>query len=767
MRSSTFHIHITGQVQGVGFRPYVFRLAQQAGLKGWVNNAPDGVHIEFNAEAEQAQQFYNIIIEQAPALARILTHTMQEVAPQIFNDFQIVESQAETEANLLLTPDFALCNDCRRELHDVINRRYGYPFITCTNCGPRFSIVQQLPYDRERTTMQSFIMCSACATEYHDVRDRRYFSQTNSCPSCGIQLQLFDNEGNILENPLQTAITLLQNGKIGAVKGIGGYLLLCDATNAAAIQLLRKRKHRPTKPLALLYPNITMLQEDVILSDAEKDLLQSPAAPIVLLSLKDKIASQIQTEWIAPGLSQIGVMLPYAPLFELIINVIGKPLVATSGNISGSPVIYEDAKALQELAPIADFILVNNRDIVIPQDDSVLRYTTHYQQLIVLRRSRGLAPSLINETIAKHFNHTMPPVLAMGANLKSTFSLLYNKNVYVSQFLGDLDGFESQESYEHTLQHFLQLFDSQPKKIIADQHPAYFSTQLGERLAQEWQIPIVKIQHHKAHALAVLGENYLLDCKEPVLNIIWDGTGYGEDGQVWGGEFFYYHNNTLSRVAHLAYFPFILGDKMPREPRISALCLTYDIPDAIHYTKAKFSETEWKLYNKLLQQPERLNTSSIGRLFDGVASLLGLADQVSYEGEAAMYLEVLAKTGFQQHSLHLEDNYVISDEPDFIISTKILLEYIITDLKQGVPKHYIAAKFHVSLVNIIKKIALLTQCNKLTFSGGVFQNALLVDLIIHYLQDEFSLYFHQKLSPNDENISFGQLIVTLNFDFSR
>lgn len=754
----TYHIHIKGQVQGVGFRPYVFRLAQQFELKGWVNNASDGVHVMFNTDYDKAKLFYETLIQQKPVLARILAHQMQETAPQFFDNFQIISSDEQTIPDLLLTPDFTLCNDCRTELHEPTNRRFEYPFITCTNCGPRFSIVQKLPYDRDRTTMQYFIMCPTCKTEYHNVYNRRYFSQTNSCPTCGVQLQLFDNEQRILENPLDKTIELLQNGKIGAIKGIGGYLLICDATNAKAIQRLRERKHRPTKPLALLYPNIKSLEKDVKLRDSEQALLQSPAAPIVLLQLKNEISSGILVDLIAPGLREIGVMLPYTPLFELIINKIGKPLVATSGNMSGSPVIFEDEKALHALLNIADFSLVNNRKIEVPQDDSVLRLSNYYQQPIMMRRSRGYAPTLLNQAITDCFSDKTRSALAMGANLKSTFSLLHRGNVYASQFLGDLDSFESQQSYEHTLQHFLQLFDNQPKKIIVDKHPAYFSTQLGERLAQEWNIPIVKVQHHQAHALAVLGENYLLDCKEPILNIIWDGTGYGDDGQVWGGEFFYYNNHEFARAYHFDYFPFILGDKMPREPRISALCLTHGLAEANEIMKPKFSTTEWNLYQKLLQKPAVLKTSSVGRLFDGVASLLGLADKVSYEGEAAMYLEASAKSWFYKNGLHLIEHYIPDEIDGGIIPTNLLIKNLLFDLQKGETVDYIAAKFHVSLIHIIKKVAYACDCRKLAFSGGVFQNELLVDLLIHYLQGEFELYFHQQLSPNDECISFGQIL---------
>lgn len=755
---ATFHIHIRGQIQGVGFRPYVFRLAEQFGLKGWVNNASDGVHVEFNAGWEDAKKFYDTLIQSAPTLSKIISHEIKEVSPQSFHHFEILPSEDHLKADLLLTPDFALCEDCRQELKNAANRRFYYPFITCINCGPRFSIIKKLPYDRERTTMEGFEMCPACQTEYNDIKDRRYFSQTNSCATCGVQLQLLDKEGHILLNPLQNAIQLLKDGRIGAIKGIGGYLLLCDATNAETIQSLRERKCRPTKPLALLYPDLAVLGGDVNLHQLEKNLLQSPAAPIMLLHLKNQISSNIQLDLIAPGLRQIGAMLPYNPLFELIATEFRKPLVATSGNLSGAPIIYEDEKALHDLSDIADFVVINDRNIILPQDDSVIRLSTYFQQSIIIRRSRGLSPTILNKTITDFFAGSSKCILAMGADLKSTFTLLKLNNVYVSQHLGDLDDFESQQSYQYTLQHFMQLFDSQIEKIIIDQHPAYFSTQLGVQWAQQWGVPIIKVQHHQAHALAVLGENYLLDCKEPVLNIIWDGTGYGDDGQIWGGEFFYYHNYKFLRASYFDYFPCLLGDKMPKEPRISGLCLTNRIADRADITESKFTATEWNLYKKILEQPDLLQTSSVGRLFDGVASLLGLADKVSYEGEAAMQLESIAKAYFQRHGLHWEENYDTLYVQNGNVNTQLLVSDILSDLEKGKAKDFIAAKFHVILVMIIKEVAIQAGCTKLAFSGGVFQNELLIDLLIYHLQGAFELYFHQQLSPNDENISFGQLL---------
>lgn len=760
MTMHTFHIHIRGQVQGVGFRPYVFRLAEQFLLRGWVNNALDGVHIEFTTNQTIALDFYEKLLENAPVLSKITHSSMGIIENKFFDNFKIIHSDEGQKANLLLTPDFALCDDCRRELKDHQNHRFEYPFIGCTNCGVRYSIIKKLPYDRDKTTMDTFKMCPTCNSEYNDVHDRRYYSQTNSCATDGVTLS----------HSVSEVVSAINNGKIIAIKGIGGYLLMCDATNAEAIQTLRQRKHRPTKPFALMYPNVEMLEKDVMLRESEKEMLQSPPAPIVLLNLKEELTSYIHVDLIAPKLSQLGLMLPYTPLFELITEGVGKPLIATSGNISGSPVIFQDDKAAEYLNEIVDLVVSNNREIVVPQDDSVLKFTEYYGKQIVIRRSRGFAPTYLSPPRPQRGSLFVGSSfgggggLALGAMLKSTFSWHHQGNIYLSQYLGDLESFDTQESFEHTLNHFLSIFDDKPQHIITDKHPDYFSTQLGERLSNEWQIPLSKVQHHKAHFAAVMAENNLFETTEPVLGVIWDGTGLGDDGNIWGGEFFKYENGNYLRCYYFDYFPMILGDKMQREPRLSALSLAYDVMGAEGFLSKKFSDTEGVLYKKMLTQAGVLQTSSVGRLFDGVASLLGLANKVSYQGEAAMLLEESAKQYFskrmtleRESGLDFTESYISEGTSYYRIPTKTLIQNIVFDLKKGKDTGLIAAKFHVSLVKIIKKVALNVGCKKLAFSGGVFQNSLLVDLIIYHLDAEFELFFHQQLSPNDENISFGQL----------
>jgi hydrogenase maturation protein HypF len=750
----TWHIHIEGQVQGVGFRPFVYRLALEFQLNGWVNNTTDGVHIEINAGREQAQAFCQAVLEQAPDLSRITAHRLEEIPHETFTSFKIIHSQAGEKINLLLTPDFALCAQCRADLYEPGNRRGGYPFTTCTYCGPRYSIIRQLPYDRPTTTMAPFPMCPDCQAEYDDPLDRRYFAQTNSCPNCSIPLRLYDAQQSLLSDTFEDIIPLVlqawKNGQIVAIKGIGGYLLCCDASHNLAVDLLRKRKRRPSKPFALMYPNEKLLAKETKLHTVALHDLRSPASPIVLLSPTEEARL---AEGIAPGLSQLGIMLPYAPIFEWLLKEYQKPIVATSGNPTESPIVYEDAKALQELTKLADLILSNERKIVIPQDDSLIRYTPFYKKRIILRRSRGLAPTYINAPLERPDYG----VLATGAMLKSTFTFLHQKNIYISQYLGDLANFDTEASYKHTIQHFFRLFDTRPAYILADKHPEYPSTRLAEALAEELTVPLEFVQHHIAHFAALLGEQLLIHSEEPVLGVIWDGTGWGEDRQIWGGEFFIYHQYHFQRAAHFEYFNFMLGDKMPKEPRISALSAAWKVDGVKPYLREKFSKVEWNIYANLLNKGSQLQTSSMGRIFDAVSSLLGLMDKQTYEGEAAMQLEELALRFFQENGWTDFTSYFQEDVLPSI-STHHLMKKIGDDLEQGETKEFIAAKFHYSLTDLIKKMARHLNIQKIAFSGGVFQNALLNDLILHYLKEEFELFFHQQLSPNDENVSFGQMI---------
>lgn len=754
----TWYIHIEGQVQGVGFRPFVYLLAKKIKLNGWINNTNDGVHVEFNAIEKVAKDFYLQLIKNAPALAKITHHQLALSSQKSFDDFQIIHSDFSGKANLLITPDFGLCKYCQIDISTDENRRYNYPFTTCTNCGPRYSTIKALPYDRERTTMDTFSMCENCQTEYDNPTDRRYFSQTNSCKDCGIQMILFDGNQQVIADNSSTIIDLIcsywKSGKIVGIKGVGGYLLTCDASNDNAIQLLRKRKFRPNKPFALMYPNFDAVKKDLTVSHSEEKELRSPVAAIILLEIKERSTFNTSPH-VAPHLNKIGVMLPYNPLFDLLLKQFQKPIVATSGNISNAPIIFKDKKAVHELTQIADFLVTDNRPIVVPQDDSVIKFSTFKKQKIIIRRSRGIAPTYINAQL-KLSNKS---ILATGAMLKSTFSFLHHNNIYTSQYLGDLTDFDTEENYKHTVQHFLNLFKAKPEVILTDKHPDYFATLFGKNLSKKLNISVEKIQHHIAHFGAVLGENNLIHSQEPILGIIWDGTGLGNDNQIWGGEFFTYENYNFLRANHFEYFDFILGDKMPKEPRISALSVCWNIMGMETFLKEKFTKTEWQVYTKILAKENQLKTSSVGRIFDSVAALLGIMDKQTYEGEAAIQLEQLATDYFREHGLDFSSSYFLEKENYSQIPTKLLMTNIIIDLQKGKAKKFIAAKFHFSLMKLVKIIATNLNIQKIAFSGGVFQNGLLVDLIQHHLAEDFELYFHQELSPNDENISFGQLII--------
>ncbi|MDP4262808.1 MAG: carbamoyltransferase HypF [Bacteroidota bacterium] len=747
----TFHIHIGGLVQGVGFRPHVYRIAEQMCIPGWVSNTKDGVHIEINATETAAHEFYAAVIDSPPVNAVIVSQSIEEVSPQTFTSFTIKADHSDTKPDILLTPDFAICDDCRREIMDKNNKRYHYPFTTCLHCGPRYSIITGLPYERYHTTMSDLVQCHDCATEYNEVYNRRHYSQTNSCPDCAIAMHLYDAAGHLLNN--ETAVILkklddvLASGAILAVKGTGGYLLLCDATNELSIQLLRRRKHRPAKPFALLYAGIEMAKADVHISFIEKTALKDKSGPIVLCRLKPLAKNKICTEAIAPGLDKIGWMLPCSPLLQLIATTFGKPLVATSANISGSPIIYKDEEALELLSGIADYIVSYDREIVLPQDDSVLQITPAGKK-IILRRSRGLAPNYFPNP----FKEIKDSILAMGGELKSAFALQDHQHLYVSQYLGNQENLASQTAFAHTSDHLLNILQTKPSLILADSHPGYFISQHGNDMALIGNIPFVTIQHHRAHFGAVLAENNLLNTAEPVLGVIWDGAGYGDDKQIWGGEFFVYDNNDMQRLVQLDYFPQLLGDKMNREPRLSALSLLKFFPAKQAILEPHFSSQEWQYYQQLINQPAELLTSSIGRLLDGIASLLGICHINTYEGEAAMRLEAIA--GNYTHEIN---KYYPVPLKNNRLDFSLLLQDLLNDIDKEETPGLIAKRVFYSLAMTVEQVSNYFNIGRIAFSGGVFQNALLTDMMIELLANKKQLYWHRQLSPNDECIGFGQL----------
>ncbi len=742
---ATFELHITGIVQGVGFRPFVFNLANKLGLEGTVANRTDGVFIRFNTCDTCADTFKDAILAGKPAKASITSVSLKRISDQTFDGFRIVHSgETAGSGSLLITPDYAICPECLEEFEQSGNRRNGYAFITCTDCGPRLSITRQLPFDRENTTMVPFDMCPDCLREYNDPNDRRFYSQTNSCPTCGISLSVFTGDGKQqtgVDDPLAFCTRKLREGKIVAVKGIGGYLLMADATNPDTIRLLRHKKQRPHKPFALMMSSEKMLEKYVAVTPLRIERWQDDSAPIVLFDALPE--NDLPIDLLAPGLGELGIMRPYTALHYQLCRDAGIPLIATSGNLSGSPIIYKDEDALKHLGSIADYLLVHNREIVVPQDDSVVRFT-ETERAIIIRRSRGLAPN--TSCKAGYPTNTF----AAGAMLKSAFALSNDQNIFVSQYLGATNSLETQDAYRSVFGHLKALLRVQPETVLADLHPGYFTTEFAESLAASENIPLEKIQHHKAHLCAVIGEHNSFD--RNVLGFVWDGTGLGEDSHIWGGEIFEYANGTINRLLHLPAFRHILGDKMVREPRLSALSIFDGIDGADDLLKQKFSDTEYDFYRNQLEKSTLLSTSA-GRLFDAVASILGLIDVTTYHGQAAMLIEALA---LSDPNWPDRPAYPVSVTPSGIDISE-MKQAIVNSLLAGTDKRSIASRFHQSLIAIIEKVANLYPDHMLAYSGGVFQNRMLIDLIVYKLFSREHL-FHKLLSPNDECIAFGQMM---------
>ncbi len=750
--SQTYYIHIKGLVQGVGFRPFVCKLATSMNIGGWVSNTNEGVVIEFTASLLDTAVFYYELTNNPPPNALIVFKDIFKSERKQFKSFTIRPSVSTARPDLLLTPDIAMCIACKEELTTLSNKRNGYAFTTCLNCGPRYSIVDELPYDRENTTMDYLAVCDDCNSEYHDINNRRHYSQTNSCKSCAVNMHLYHSPSAQYHCSQEAipdlATEALLNGQTIAVKGVGGYLLLCDATNLTAIENLRTNKHRPTKPFAVLYDRVESVLADVQLRQCEKEAIESKAAPIVLCTKKSITGNNICTDAIAPGLNKLGVMIAYTPLLYLLASNAGRPLIATSANISGSPIIYKDDEALAVLFDVAALVLTFDRDILIPQDDSVLQFTNN-EQKIILRRSRGLAPN--------YFPNPLQPagqtILATGGELKSAFALQDHKNLYISQFLGDQGTIESQESYLNTLNHLLSLLQLVPTRVLVDAHPGYSVSDFGREISRKNNFDaVIEIQHHKAHFAAVLAENQLLNTAEPVLGVIWDGTGYGEDHQIWGSELFIYHPKKMERIAHLNYFPQLAGDKMSKEPRLSALSLLKNFPEEQAMLTDHFSAVEWKYFQKLLQQEHPLLTSSMGRFLDGLACILGIKATHSYEGEAAMLLEAQAGAAIRRY----EEFYPLPMEKG-ILNWHDFIKAVLKDRIHQLPVPEIAWKIFNSLANGVVQVCHELNIARMACSGGVFQNAVLTDLITGKISGKINVYFHRQLSSNDECIGFGQL----------
>lgn len=755
----TTEIHISGRVQGVGFRPFIFNLAEEFGLKGYVSNDELGVIIV--CQGENSEQFFNEIHHRKPKSSEIIFSEIKETeTTEIFDRFFIKPTEKNIVVDIPLTPDFATCESCETELFDEKNPRYFYPFTTCTQCGPRYSVTKKFPFERENTAIEVFKMCPNCLAEYQNSDDVRFHSQTNSCPNCGIQIWLKDNQGNEFKGSnkeiFEKLAKELSKGKIVALKNTAGYLLICDATNSEAVSELRKRKRRPTKPFAVLFSGISTMQEYLEVSELQIQHFKSSESPIIVTKIKE--VKDLAIEEISPNMNSVGAMFPYSGTLKLISKTFGKPLIATSGNFHGSPICSTTEEAEQILGKIADYFLHNTLEIQHPQDDSVIKFSPKHQQKIVFRRSRGFAPNYFFAEELSELNKEKNKILCLGGDLKNTFAVIPNNHVYISEFIGDLANFETYERFENTVKSYQKIFNFEPNLILSDLHPKYENQKIIKNLWKSAEsVGNKKIQHHKAHFASILGEKKLWK-KDKVLGIIWDGIGFGTSTEIWGGEFFLFENQKIERVAQLENFVWILGDKMSKTPKISALSISENNEDL----KFVFDENEWKIYTNLIEKSE-VKTSSMGRFFDAVAFVLGYEKPLFFEGEPAMWLEKISQEKFPTDftDFHRLKDYLKNDEFENI-PTKKLFSKILEEKKSGKSAGEIGLNFHYTLIKAIEKIAQRFAVKELAFSGGVWQNALLVDLAIEFLGDKFELHFHEKLSPNDENISFGQLNYYLN-----
>ena len=744
----TYKILVSGQVQGVGFRPYVFGLATSFNLVGTVSNNIEGVIILVAGEAQNVHGFYTELINNPPPVSKIKSSSIESIESIEFQNFEIIPSEKNGQVNLPLTPDFALCEDCKKELVDKGNRRNDYAFTTCVNCGPRWSITRIFPFERAHTSVDDFPMCKACNDEYTDPVNRRFHSQTNTCAECGISFQFVNSKNELIEHEhlFKTIAELLSKGIIIAIKNTSGYLLCCNAEDENSVKKLRTLKNRPNKPFAVLYPSLDSLEHDVQLNEKEILSLKSTERPITIVSLKN-YKGKIALDAVAPGLNQLGVMLPYTGILQLLANQLDFPIVATSGNIHGSPIISDAEDAFQKLNHVADYFLHHNLQITHPQDDSVLKISQKYQVPTLFRRSRGYAPNYLEAEL-----QTEQKILALGADLKNSIAFCPNEHLYVGQYIGNLENFDVFNRFTNEIDGFVDIFQQKPEVILIDKHPNYQSTQYGIELSKKLNLNPVRIQHHKAHFAAVLGEYNLFD-QEDVLGVVWDGTGYGDDGNIWGGEFFKYSNQTIERLTHFDYFNWISGDKMSKEPRLSLFSILDEMSEEV---QDKFSSTELQVL-KTIKLRNKLKTSSVGRMFDAVSSLVGICDFNTYEGEAAILLEnFILDYKLEECKSYLEEY------KDGTVSTRAILEGVQKDMSEGIEKQEIIANFLFTLASLIIDVARVQNMSKICLSGGVFQNTTLVDMLVALNKDKCELYFNKNLAPNDENIAFGQIMYFLN-----
>lgn len=761
MSKERVFIKVSGIVQGVGFRPFVYNLALSLNLKGWVNNNSEGVYIDLEGDKEALVSFLDKLENNPPPLSRIENIHIEAKPLSHFKEFLIHESERQSDKITLISPDIAICKDCEEDISDPHNRRYGYPFTNCTNCGPRFSIIKSIPYDRDKTTMKKFPMCKQCHDEYTNPLNRRFHAQPNACDDCGPSIFITDSLGGRLEitskkpetynlEVIRWTAAKLKEGKIFAIKGLTGFHLCCDAVNEQAVNLLRQRKKRPFKPFAVMAKDLDTVKKICHTGAQEENLLSGIRKPIVLL--KQNCNYNLPYS-IAPNQKTLGVMLPYTPLHKLLFNEGVDILVMTSANYFGLPLEYDNEMALEHLSSIVDYFLMHDRDIYTPVDDSVTKVVLNKEAII--RRARGYAPDPVKYP-------KVHEILACGPNMKNTFAISKEGFVFLSQHIGDLENLETIQHYERNIDHFKNIFSFTPKYVAHDLHPGYSSTEY----AHTYAVQRIPIQHHHAHIASCMVENNL---KHKVIGISFDGTGYGTDGKIWGSEFLICDLLDFKRVAHLDYIKIPGGEKAIKEPWRMATAYLHKMSTLQEfYDQFDYKEILSKLYGDKalallpvissgLNSPE---TSSMGRLFDAASSLIGINDTVTYEGQASIELEAAIEAG-------ISDSYsfkIVKKDEEFIIEPYKILYGIIQDRLSGIRPGVISSKFHNSIINLaIEMCCLLRECYSLSevaLAGGVFQNSYLLENLDKGLQKlGFKVYNHNAIPSNDGGIALGQIAI--------
>jgi hydrogenase maturation protein HypF len=743
-------INVNGIVQGVGFRPFVFQLAAAHALCGRVSNTSNGVTIHLEGPSPAIEAFSRELTENPPPLAHITHISTTETPFKAYSEFSIKKSRALGQRFTLISPDVSTCDDCLKEMLDPEDRRYLYPFINCTNCGPRYTIIDDIPYDRPKTSMRLFQMCGQCQAEYDDPMDRRFHAQPNACPVCGPHVELLDNTGEkrVSTDPITECITLLKSGHILAVKGLGGFHLVVDAENEAAVKRLRQRKHREEKPLAVMSRDLDAVRHYAIPAPDEEQLLLSPQRPIVLLPKREP---HLLADSVSPNSRYYGVMLPYTPLHHLLLKDNFRALVMTSGNMSEEPIAIDNQEALERLQTLADYFLLHNRDIYLRSDDSVVK--TIRSRVRFFRRSRGYVPRPV------FLKKPVRPILACGAELKNTICLTRKDQAFLSQHVGDLENLATFNFLKKTIEHLKRILDIEPGYVACDMHPDYLSTRYAR---EQDRIPVLEVQHHHAHIAACMAEHQVED---PLIGLAFDGTGFGTDGCIWGGEILLASLDQFERGGHLAYVPMPGGSaaiKAPWRMAISYLYRAYgrdlgrlDLP-LLKAGQAHKIETIIEMIEKGINSPY---TSSLGRLFDGVAALAGLRESVAFEGQAAMELEMAA-----DHSETGAYAYAIPQGAPLAIPVETIIQGIVQDVQKQVHLSEISMKFHNTLIRLFTDVCISfrqqTGFAKVALSGGVFQNSIMLSGLTNSLASKgFEVLSHTRVPSNDGGIALGQAVV--------